>query len=196
MTDQEKLSLVRQRIAKLQGVISAPDPVSKAFPLGRVGGSGPNVASLNRKREATLEKVIDAAVTIKKLHIEEQRLVLRLQEHDPEYQARQAAKADTRESTRIKKEAFIRTLAPGDPIESQYGVGTIVRHNRKGATVQYSLFKESIPYIDLWPTKDQMGAALAFSLAASVTHGSQETEGGARPLPVKTYPLSAILDAP
>ena len=33
-------------------------------------------------------------------------------------------------------------------------------------------------------------------LAASVTHGSQETEGGARPLPVKTYPLSAILDAP
>jgi len=52
------------RLARVEAVQHRPDPIAAHFHLGRVGGSGRNVAGLNRKRSADLDRTIDRALEI------------------------------------------------------------------------------------------------------------------------------------
>lgn len=94
MNDTEKLAIIRARLVRLGRIINPADPVADAFPLGRVGGSGPNVASLNARRAASLERTIDASVEYQKLQDEEARLVRRIEAASPDAQVAQTKKAD------------------------------------------------------------------------------------------------------
>lgn len=161
MTDEEKLALIRQRIAVVEKRQGKADPVLAAFPLGRVGGSGPNVARLNASRSVAIEKTVDDAVLWRKLKDEEARLLGRIREASPEAQAAAADKAARDLALADRADAILRALPVGSPVESQFGTGVILRHNRKGATVQFSLFKESVPYRQLWLKPEQFAAAIA-----------------------------------
>lgn len=64
---REKAERLGAKVERLERAISAPDPITDHFHLGRVGGSGRNVKALNKRRERDLERTISQAVEARKL---------------------------------------------------------------------------------------------------------------------------------
>ncbi len=75
---RQELAAVQEKIARLEDQCTGDerylDDVSRSFPLGRVGGSGKAVRSLNRRRAHALDATIDRAVAIVPLYKQRDRL--------------------------------------------------------------------------------------------------------------------------
>ena len=84
---QQQLSVVQNRIKRLEGVQDITNRLATSFHLGMVGGSGRNTRKLNKKKEAALDKTIDRAKLLTQLYEQERSMqyqIKDLQENGPE----------------------------------------------------------------------------------------------------------------
>ena len=124
-----RLTIVLQRIEKLQGHSTYSDQVAKSFHLGMVGGSGKNTESLNRRKERDLDKTIKNAVILCSLYKERDSLQKRIQfVESGESQKKETLKLKTAQ-VRAK---YWEQLKPGDLIDiGGNSKVTITKKNKK-----------------------------------------------------------------
>ena len=111
-----QLATVIDKIENLQRLQSGgyTANVAKSFHLGMVGGSGRNIANLNRKRANELDKTIDRAVILTKLYCERDALKWQI---DFIESGKRDAKIQ-REKTREEKRAeYWQNLKAGDILD-------------------------------------------------------------------------------
>lgn len=125
---QEELYIVNQKLDKINGRTDYTDLVAKSFPLGMVGGSGRNVASLNRKREASLEKTISNAVIATTLYKRQSELETHIKDIENNGPAKRAAKKE--ETNKLLAQYWL-SLKAGDFIDIGNGKTLISKKNKK-----------------------------------------------------------------
>lgn len=132
---RQELAAVEEKIARLEGRRTGDEryleEVSRSFPLGRVGGSGKAVRSLNRRRTRALDATIDRAVAIVPLYKQRERLqatIARIEARPADWQERnhRAELALVLRFTRIQPGHQI-DIGGNDPI-------TVVRKSRLSIT--------------------------------------------------------------
>lgn len=125
---QERLTAVQAKINRLTKP-SQNDP-SAFFHLGMVGTGGRNVQRLNQKRLAQMDRSIDNAVELSKLHAECESLQRQIDEYDVKI-ARQQARRAKREAALER----LRSAKPGMEVVTWTGsTVTIKRVNQKSVT--------------------------------------------------------------
>jgi hypothetical protein len=132
---RQELAAVEEKIARLESRRTGDEryleEVSRSFPLGRVGGSGKAVRSLNRRRARALDATIDRAVAIVPLYKERDRLktaISRIEARPADWQERRhrAELALVRQFSRIRSGDQV-DVGGNDPV-------TVVRKSRLSIT--------------------------------------------------------------
>ena len=139
MTTSEKLQSAKAelesvlaRIARLEAIRHPSDEIVKYFHLGMVGGSGKNTAKLNRRKEAAMDRSMQAAKELVALYDQRDKLARLVQDIESgEYERRIALK----EKFITAKIRYWKNLKAGDSVDigGNYPV-TVVRKNAKSFT--------------------------------------------------------------
>ena len=132
---RQELAAVEEKIARLEGRRTGDEryleEVSRSFPLGRVGGSGKPVRSLNRRRARALDATIDRAVAIVPLYKQRERLQTAI----ARVEARPADWQERRHRAELALVLHFTRIQPGDQVD----IGgndpiTVVRKSRLSIT--------------------------------------------------------------
>lgn len=146
--DQSELATLNASLAAIEQKIerkTPPDRLAdvKIFHLGMVGGSGHQVAKLNKRREQEVERLMDAAKELEPLYNERARLLARIDAVKTGQRAKERAEEARKAS--IQEEA--RTLKAGDLVYAGlFGWREVIRANKKSITVRMSYGADRIGY--------------------------------------------------
>lgn len=168
--DKQIESLTR-RADRMDGIVTAPLGHEPYFHLGMVGGSGKPVRALDRRRERSIDRVIDAAKESIKLR--QQIAGLKYQRHKltPEGQAETAEAERKRQAEQVARDQFnaaraeaLRGYRPGETVEHLiFGKVEVVRVNRVSLTIRSRIgtmeHTETAKFSDLLPNKNRLAAA-------------------------------------
>jgi hypothetical protein len=128
---KERAATIQARIDKLNGKTDITDEVGKAFYMGRVGGSGRNTYSLNRKRERALDRTIDDALEAGRLRNDLEAIHSQIKRIETESTEQWANKQQAKIDGRI---AYWNDLKPGDSMLMGNGNIIVKKKNRKSFT--------------------------------------------------------------
>lgn len=131
-----ELESVLARIARMEAIRHPSDEIVKYFHLGMVGGSGRNTAKLNSRKEAAMDRSMQAAKELVALYDQRDKLARLVQDIESgEYERRIAITADRKEKFITAKVAYWRNLKVGDAVDIGGNCPvTIVRKNSKSFT--------------------------------------------------------------
>lgn len=151
---QSKLASIEGRMEKLTGSTdranAETDRIAEYFPMG-TGGSGSNMAALNRRKASALDKTIDNAVAYNKAR----------QEADSvRAQIKAIESAPAKKAAEARLEEIVRSLPIGAKVRGGgWDEATLIRHNAKSATVESpGGIRETIAYKHLAPTPETFRA--------------------------------------
>lgn len=127
---KKELEKVEAKISKLTLSDSHLDSVQQHFHLGRVGGSGRNVAKLNARRERFLDKTIDQAREYTSLAAQRSQLLHKIDHIE-------SGRKEHLERAKNELLEALKHVEPGDALlDAVYGRVEVVRRNRKTITIK------------------------------------------------------------
>lgn len=134
---KEKRDKLQRQIDKLHQKDGYLNEVSKHFHLGTVGGSGKNNAKLDQRREASINRSIEAGKLIK------ERIDI-----DKQIEYIESGKQQSREQAKENMQQKLRSAQVGDLVlDSAFGWVKVIRVNKNTLTIQTtSGYKEARAY--------------------------------------------------